>query len=236
MQNLVRAGLLSAVLLFTAAAQDGHYEGTLSTPNGDMHVAVDIAKNAGGAWIGSSTLSPGPSGIQLDKVTVADTAVSWQMGIPGNPEFKGTWNAEAKSIKGALSARGNDLPLELKRTGDAKVDVPPPSTPASKEIEGKWAGALSTPNGQKLRVELDITNVDGKAKAILPSVDQNNSQLPVTSFVQKGSDIAIEVRNVGAKITGKVNADNTALDLTVDQGGSSLPLKLTRPAPAATVK
>jgi hypothetical protein len=45
----------------------------------------------------------------------------------------------------------------------------------------------------------------------------------------------LEVRQVGAKISGKANADNTAIDATLDQAGNKMPLKLTRPAPAGTV-
>jgi hypothetical protein len=234
MKNLVRTGLVGLVLLFTAAAQDGHYEGTLSTPGGDMKMAVDIAKNSGGAWTGSMAMNPGPSGILLESISVNGDQVGWTLNIPGQPKFAGTWSKEASTIKGKLSApNGNEVPVELKRTAEAKVDLPPPSTPVATEIQGKWVGAITAPNGQTLRLEIDLANAGGKGGALVTSVDQNNVKIPANSFTQTGKDIAMELRGVGAKITGKVNADNTAIDATVNQGGADMPLKLTRPAPAA---
>ncbi|MDZ4800134.1 MAG: hypothetical protein SGI92_18410 [Bryobacteraceae bacterium] len=242
MHTLARASLCGLALLLSAVAQTpsaspaGHYEGTLSTPNGDMHMTVDIDKNAKGEWAGSSALSPGPTGILLEKLTVDGENVSWAMGIPGAPSYKATWNKETKVLKGTLEARGASIPLELKRSGEAKLDVPPPSTAIAKELEGKWAGSVETPNGQTLRLELEVTNASGAGSAVLTSLDQNNAKIPVNSITQKGSDFAMELRMVGAKFAGKVSADNTAIAGAMEQGGGSMPLKFTRPAAAPTVK
>jgi hypothetical protein len=239
MQNLVKASVTGIVLLMTAAAQEGHYQGTITTPNGALQMSADIQQNNSGVWTGSSAITPGPSGILLDNITVNGANVSWSLRVPGTPNFKGTWSKETSTIKGTLNApSGSEVPIEFKRTGEAKVDLPPASTPVSKEIEGKWVGSITPPNGQTLRLELDLSNAGGKGNAVLTSVDQGGAKMTADSVTQNGQDLSLQVRAVGAKINGKVSADHTSIDASLDQSGASLPLKLTRPAPppSSTVK
>jgi len=50
------------------------------------------------------------------------------------------------------------LVLEMQRTGDAKVEVTPPSPAVSKELEGDWEGAISLPNGQSISLAFHFKN------------------------------------------------------------------------------
>jgi len=240
MQQMIRAGLIGLALLLSSAAQDnvsaGHYEGTLKTPNRDVQMSFDIEKTDKG-WIGTTTLNPGPSGLPLEKITVEGTTVSWAIGVPNAPTFKGEWDKVSKTLKGNVAGPGAELPIEFKRTGDAKVALPQESTPLTKPALGKWTGSVQTPTGQTLRLEMTLSNTaEGKGSATLVSVDQGNVPVPVSSIVQKGNTIELDVRAVGGMFTGTLNSDATAIDGSFTQSGVNMPIKFTRPAASSEEK
>jgi len=179
------------------------------------------------------TLTPGPTGLPLDKINMEGATVSWAIAVPNAPSFTGKWDKESSSVKGSLSAPGGELPVEFKRTGEAKVSVPKESTAVSKQALGKWAGTLQIPSGPALRLDLTLANrPDGKGTATLVSLDQNNTEVPVASVSQSGNTIELDVRAVGARFAGTVNADGTAIEGTMNQNGADMPLKFTRPTAA----
>lgn len=240
MPQTIRTGFLGLALIFASAAQDsvppGHYEGTLKTPNRDVQMTFDIDKTDKG-WIGTTSLTPGPSGLPLDKITVEGTKVSWAIAVPNAPTFSGEWSKDANTLKGSVSGPGADLPIEFKRTGDAKVTLPQESTPLTKQALGKWTGSVQTPNGQTLRLEMTLSSTaEGKGSATLVSVDQNNAQVPISSVVQNGNTIELDIRAVGGKFSGTLNADGTAIDGSLAQNGTNMPIKFTRPATGSEEK
>lgn len=101
------------------------------------------------------------------------------------------------------------------------------ASPESKSIAGDWNGELNV-QGTKLRLVLHIKkNSDGALAATLDSVDQNATGIPVSSVSQKGSDVKLELKGIGASYQGKLNPAGTEISGEWNQGGT-LPLVFKR--------
>ena len=103
------------------------------------------------------------------------------------------------------------------------------STPIAKEFEGTWEGALTTPDGTKLRLRVKLANgADGTAAGTLNSLDQGGADMPLSTITQKGAAITLELNLVGGKFAGDLKGDE--LVGTWTQGMGSLPLTFKRAA------
>ena len=97
------------------------------------------------------------------------------------------------------------------------------ASPESKSIAGDWNGELNVQD-TKLRLVLHIKkNSDGSLAATLDSVDQNANGIPVSSVSQKGNDVKLELKGIGASYQGKLNPAGTEITGEWNQGGT-LPL------------
>jgi hypothetical protein len=224
------ATLICAILpaAFAQTGPAGHWEGTLQVPNREIQVVVDLAQDAKGLWIG--TFSQGnqnaPS-VPLADIKVADKNVKFRIaaGGPNAPDFDCTLE-NPDSMSCTLTTPGGTLTSALKRTGEAKVDLPKSSPAVSAELEGNWEGALDTPNGS-LRLVVHFKNQPDKTvKATLDSPDQNSMDLPLTDIVQNGTAVAFQLRLVNGGFKGTLNKEATQLAGEWTQGGNSLPLTL----------
>jgi len=229
----MRLILAVEVSLFTAAllsgqqgVLEGRYEGVLKAPNGDTSIALDLEKNAKQVWIGSFdiNLPNAPKGIPLEKLTVDGDNVSWQM---NGGAFKAKLNAEQKTLNGSASAAGGEVPFALKRTGDAKVNLPPPSTPITKEFIGPWEGTVEMQPGQPLRLlAIFATDANGKGMGEIVSIDQGGVKIPISTFTQNGSKLNFEIRSVGGSYAGTLNEAKTEIAGEWSQAGRTAPLNL----------
>lgn len=121
-----------------------------------------------------------------------------------------------------------DGPVRSTRTGDAKFEPPPKSTPITKELEGSWEGSLDV-GGQILRLLVKLSNgPDGVATGTMVSVDQGGSELPVTAVVQTGSHLKLVVQSVAGTYEGDLK--DGQLTGTWTQGPGTLPLIFKRPS------
>jgi len=233
MYTVVRGGLIGLALVFSGFGQAGHYEGKLALPNREIQLTFDLDKTDKG-WIGSVSLTPGPSGLTVDKISIDGDNIAWSIAMPNAPSFKGKLDNGTSTIKGSLTSPAGDLPVELKRTGDAKVSVPKESTPLSSKALGSWTGALQPPGGPQLHLTMELANSapGGKGAAKIVSVDQSPDAIPIASIVQTGNTIDIDMRMIGGKYSGTVSEDGNTIDGTLTQNGANLPLKFTRPKPA----
>src|SRR5580765_3988009 len=76
----------------------------------------------------------------------------------------------------------------------------------AQDITGDWQGALDTGAGE-LRLVLHLTKAsDGSLTAILDSVDQGASGIPVKSAVLKGSKLNLDIEAVHGTYEGTVAA------------------------------
>ena len=97
------------------------------------------------------------------------------------------------------------------------------ASPESKSIAGDWNGELNV-QGTKLRLVLHVKkNSDSSFAATLDSVDQNANGIPVSSISQKGNDVKLELKGIGASYQGKLNPAGTEITGEWNQGGT-LPL------------
>ena len=99
----------------------------------------------------------------------------------------------------------------------------------AQDITGDWQGALNTGAGE-LRLVLHLTKAsDGSLTAILDSVDQGASGIPVKSAVLKGSKLNLDIEAVHGTYEGTVAADGKTISGTWSQG-KALPLEFKRQA------
>ena len=217
----------------SAADPTGHWEGKIHIPNRELNLAVDLAKNAGGAWIGSMSI-PGTTTVDvpLTTVNVDAGAVRFTALLPGTTTFEGALSADAASLAGTVSNHEGGVPFDLKRNGDASVKVPPPSSTLSSDFEGTWEGTL-TIAGQALKIQLKLTRAaDGLAAGTLISVDQNNVEIPITTVALQGPQLQMEARTISGLYKGTLSASGE-ISGEWSQGPASAPLTFKRIAAAA---
>ena len=211
----------------TLLGQAGHWDGKITLPDREVPIVVDLDQQAG-KWVGS--MSTGPmSGLPLGDIKVAGSDVSFTIsGAPGSPNFTGKLAADGQSMTGQATMGGNSVPFTAKRSGDAKVELPPPSSAISKELEGTWNGELNA-NGQTLHLVLNISSgAAGLGSATVTSVDQGNANLPVTTITQKDAHLHFEIKQIAGNYEGDLNAAKTELNGTWTQGPAPMPLKFVK--------
>jgi hypothetical protein len=220
----------SLVLAQAPAGPSGHWEGTLQVPGQELKVEIDLAAR-GEKWEGTIGIpAQSMKGFPLSAITVEGDRVSFALsGVPGNPQFKATLSKDAQSLSGELAQGGGTIPFAVSRTGDAKFEALPKSTPIAKDLEGSWEGSVDV-GGQTLRLGLKIANgPDGVAKGTLVSIDQGGIELPIDAIVQTGSHLKFIVRMVAGTYDGDLK--DGQLTGTWLQGPATLPLVFKRPAP-----
>jgi len=211
-----------------AAGPSGHWEGAIQVPGQELKIEIDLAPR-GEKWEGTISIpAQGLKGFPLSAITVQGDSVSFAMnGVPGDPQFKGTVSKDAKSVSGEFSQGGGTIPFAVTRTGDAKFEPPPKSTPITKDLEGSWEGSLDV-GGKILRLVVKLSNrPDGVATGTMVSVDQGGAELPIASVVQTGSHLKLLVLAVAGTYEGDLK--DGQLTGTWTQGPGTLPLVFKRP-------
>lgn len=210
-----------------AAGPSGHWEGAIQVPGQELKIALDL-QTTGGKWEGTISIpAQGLKAFPLSDITVKGDTVTFAMrNVPGNPQFTATLAKDAKSLTGQLSQGGGTVPLSATRTGDAKIERPPDSTPVTKDIEGSWEGTLDV-DGTKLRLVLKLANQPaGGATGTLVSLDQGGVEIPVATVVQSGSHLKVIVPTIVGNYEGDLKGGQ--LTGTWTQGPRSWPLVFTR--------
>ena len=214
-------------LAFAQTDFSGHWEGAADVPAGPTRLALDLAKNAKGAWVASLGVPEQKiTGLRATEVTVVGSEVRFAApDLPGSPTFELTL-ANGK-LTGALLVQALSLVLEMQRTGDAKVDIAPPSPAVSKELEGDWEGAISLPNGQSRPVIIHFKNQPEKTvEATIESPTQGVQGFPLKEVVQKGVVVEFAVQAVGGSYRGTLNREGTQIAGEWTQRSGAPPLTL----------
>jgi hypothetical protein len=209
----------------STTAPAGHWEGAIQAPGQELKIEIDLA-GAGDKWEGTITIpAQNLKALPLSVITVQGDTVSLAMQVPGNPQFKGVVK-DGKTLSGDFSQGGGTAPFTLTRTGEAKIEPVPKSTPITKELEGTWAGSLDA-NGKILQLVLRLSNQPGgAATGTLVSLDQGGAEIPIVAVVQTGTHLKLVVKSVGGIYEGDVKDDQ--LKGTWWQGGGTLPLVFKR--------
>jgi hypothetical protein len=216
----------SVTVAQSTTAPAGHWEGAIQAPGQELKIEIDLA-GAGDKWEGTITIpAQNLKGFPLSAITVQGENVRFVMqNVPGNPQFKGVIK-DGKTLAGDLTQGGGTVPFALTRTGDAKIEPVPKSTPITKELEGSWAGNLDA-NGTILRLVLKLSNqAGGAATGTLLSVDQGGAEIPIVAVVQTGTHLKLVVRSIAGTYDGELK--DGQLTGTWSQGGGSLPLVFKR--------
>ena len=219
---------LFAVVPATTSAQtvDGHWEGAITLPGGEMPFHVDLSKNARGELIATySRPDSDLNGLPLTGVKLDGRAISFV--LTGNTMFQGVIYADGTTISGDVTAPIGSAPFSMTRTGDAKIVQAPRNAAVSRELEGTWSGTL-TVQGETLRLILRIANqADGTASGTIISVDRGGLELTL-GMAQKALLLTLNSPAVGGDFfTGSLNAAGE-LAGTFTQGPLSEPLTFRR--------
>jgi len=198
---------MTSVTAFGQAAQapSGHWEGAIQIPGQELKIEIDLQKSAD-KWEGTIAIpAQNLKGFPLSGISVKADAIGFAMkGVPGDPMFKGTLSKDSKTISGDFSQGGGTIPFAVTRTGEAKIDPVPKSTPVTKDLEGSWEGSLDV-DGKTLRLVLKLANQpNGPATATLVSVDQGGAEIPVAAVVQTGSQLKVLVPVIVGNYEGEL--------------------------------
>ena len=230
--------LVVSLLIAPAAARaqtidaSGHWEGTISTPMGEMLFHVDLSKNAKGDVIGTySRPDNNLAGLPLTRVTLDGRAIGFV--LTGNTIFEGVLQADGKTISGDVTAPIGTAPFTMTRTGEAVFAPAPKNSPIAGTFEGTWNGTLSL-QGESLRLILRMTNqADGTASGTIVSVDRGGLELTL-GMTQKASMLTLNSPVIGGDFfTGALNASGE-LAGTFTQGPVTAPLTFVRAAATGT--
>lgn len=208
----VLAGVLTGLSVLhaapTAAPAAGHWEGTLKMENGDLGIAIDLAKNPAGAWIGTMSF-PGTSTVDapIGDIAADEKTVRFTARVPSLASFEGSLAPDATTIAGSASNADGSTSFQLKRNGDANVKLPPPSSPLPREFAGMWQGT-SESDGKTKHVGLRLAPTsDGIAVATLIAIDHGNMEIPITTVTIQGKQIRFESRAISGSFEGLLAAN-----------------------------
>lgn len=122
--------------------------------------------------------------------------------------------------------------LSLVLAGAAQAQPPSPDfgpaieSPAVEGLDGRWEGAIETPEGPLPGV-FRITTSGGKTVTLLDSPTQGAISIPGIAK-RDGKTITIDVPVVTGSFKGELSADGAGMSGTWSQNGMSFPLSLTR--------
>jgi pimeloyl-ACP methyl ester carboxylesterase len=229
---------LSALVAFTALAQPqnqtgaaGYWEGAITLPATSLEIRVELERD-GTQWKGAITIPvQGLRNFGLTNIAVRGTGVVFVMsGIPGDPQFKGTLAADAKTISGDFTQGGQTFPFKLERKAVQPKhagETPAKGVPG-KGLAGVWQGSLKV-SVIELRLVIKISKSgDGKLAGTLDSVDQGAKDMPIDSIDYKDNAVHLELKKIGGTYDGKMSEDGSEITGDWKQGGQTLPLVFKR--------
>jgi hypothetical protein len=203
----------------------GHWEGAIQTPGADLAIVVDIAKSGDGKLGGAIAMpSEKLQGLPLKSVTVDGTSIRFHARL--DQEFNGYFAGDGDEIKGDITVEGHQLPIYLKRTGDAKIEPRASSAAIAKTFEGSWTAILGSEN-----LRLILTNLpDGTSTGSVVNMNEGELEIPVSAIAVDGAGLKLGLKAVDGSYSGQLSADGTELVGTFQQGSQSVPLKFRRAA------
>ena len=136
--------------------------------------------------------------------------------------MKGTMSAP----QGPMSTQG-PMPVELKRTGEAKVELIPASPAVSKELEGDWEGSLQGPDGALHPLVFHFKNQPDKTvAATMDNPERNFMAMPLNNVKQTGQKVEFGLKIAESTFQGSLNKESTELAGQLIHEAGSMPLTL----------
>jgi len=226
---LCTAPLTACLLAGVALAQTGpagHWEGSIQLPDREMKVAIDVAKDDKGGWMGTfAQPEQNVKGVPLSAIKVDDKKLKFKIG-GGDQAPDIDCDQDGAALKCTASNAMGSVPASFKRTGDAQIEKPKVSSAVSKALEGDWEGTLTTPNGDIPVVVHFKNQPDNTVKGSMDSPSQGAKDLPLAEIAQKADAVEFGLPMVGGSYKGTLNKEGTQVDGNWSQGGGTLPLTL----------
>lgn len=229
------AMLLSAPVVAQELTPEGYWEGAIEIRGNPMDIAVELARDAQGAWSGTIDIpAQNARGVGLVNVMVEGREVAFAMaGVAGNPAFGGALAEDGKSIAGEFTQGITQLTFRLRRSVRKQTEGGAPSAftqtgVPGKDLAGIWLGMLDT-GAIELRLIARISkDREGAYSGVFDSVDQGAAGLKIDSFQVEEDSVRLELKHPPAVFAGKFNAARSEIEGEWQQGGGSLPLILHR--------
>jgi hypothetical protein len=220
----VVALLLLASSLSAQAGLAGHWEGEIIGDGAQrIRVSLDLNQNAKSEWIASMGLpAENTTGLVVQKVAVNGMSVKFVAVELMMTPFDLTLGPEG-TLKGTISGAAAQ-PVEFKRTGEAKVELIPPSPAVSQQLEGDWEGTIQTPNRQVHMVFHFKNHPDKTVVATFGTGD--TADLPLNDVKQTGQEVEFGMRVAHGRFAGTLNKEGTELAGQLTHGETSMPLML----------
>ena len=204
----------------------GHYEGSISSPAGEITLQIDLIRTPNGEMAGTLTIPAQKlTGFPLTNVIVKGKDVSFDIATSGGGYFRGELGTSG--ISGEFSTQMGPFPLDFQRAGDARMYPAPAGTHLGKELEGEWKGTVDVDGGMRVTVTL-ANQADGSSRGTFVSVDENNLTIPI-AIAQNGATLTLMLPMIGSSYVGSLNASGTEVSGTYTTSrGLALPLSLKR--------
>jgi hypothetical protein len=235
-------GLASGISLIAgevATTAAGYWEGTVTLPNRELEIRVELFSAAGAAGKGTIDIPlQGLRGFVLEPVKIEEGTVAFGLpGLPGEPRFAGKLASDAKTISGDFFQGANTFPFRLERKAKpapTKLDETPANGVPGKGLAANWRGSIKPMAGMELRLALELTaDPAGKLDGVLISLDQGSPRIPVSNISEKEGAVHFETASVNGSFDGKMSADGSEIAGDWTQMGRTTPLVLKR-LPAAS--
>jgi hypothetical protein len=208
--RLIGAVLLLASALCAQTGPAGHWEGVLKMENRDIGLSLDLAQNAKSEWIASMGVpAENLTGLVVKDVAINGNSVKF-MAVELQMATLDLTLADGK-LSGTISSAWGSLPIEFKRTGEAKVELPAASPAVSKELEGDWAGTLKTP-GPELEIAVHFKNqADNTVLATIDIPAQNAKGMPIDNVKQTGDQVEFGLKIAHGSFQGTLDKEHGKL-------------------------
>lgn len=219
-----------------AGTPAGYWEGTVSLPQRELEVRVELDNGSGG-WKGTIDIPmQGLRGFALDRVKVDGASAEFALStLPGEPRFSGKLAADGKTMEGSFSQGSGSTTFRLERK-PKRAPEPRDETPAQgiagKGLAGRWRGTLKPLPGVELRLVLEVTSpAANQFEGALVSLDQGNARIAATALSEQDGAVRFETPQVSGSYEGKMNADGSEIVGNWSQGGRTSPLVFKRVPP-----
>ncbi len=215
-----------ASLVCAQAGPAGHWEGTLKVDNREIGISLDLGQNQKSEWIASMGVpSENATGLYVKDLAVSGKSVKFVAFELQMATFDLALGPDGK-MTGQISNHGSLLPVEFKRTGEAKVELIPASAAVSKELEGDWEGSLQMPNGE-FRLVIHFKNQPDKTvAATMDTPVPGATGAPLNDVKQNGQKVEFAIKVAHASFQGSLNKEGTELAGQFTHEENSLPLTL----------
>ena len=219
------AALWFASTLCGQTGPAGHWEAVLNANGRDIGISLDLARNDKAEWIASMGVpAQNATGLVVKDLVVNGNSVKF-MAVELQMAKLDLTLADGK-LAGTITSPRDSLPVEFKRTGEAKVQLPATSPAVSKDLEGNWAGTLKTPGPE---VEIVVHFQNQPDNTVLATIDipaQNAMGMPINDVKQTGDKVEFGLKIAHASFQGTLNRETGELTGQLGHEEQAMQMKL----------